>query len=192
MTNHETNEDRLKGLTNASPEAGGPLPWETNTPVPPPATQIAASHVAAAPVFTTSAPITDATVSPTRSGSGFTGFPTAVRLAFRNYANFQGRASRSMYWWWWPFVWGAVFVGVIVDGVIQIDNPQPTPIVTVVVLLGLFLPGLSLAIRRLHDMNMRGWWWLLNFAPFGGLALLIIFCQRGTTGDNRFGPDPLS
>lgn len=52
-----------------------------------------------------------------------------------------------------------------------------------------------IAIRRLHDCNLRGWWWLLILIPvvgvivgfLGGIALLI---TPGTKGRNRFGAQP--
>ena len=40
---------------------------------------------------------------------------------------------------------------------------------------------------------MSAWWLLLGLIPvLGSLALLVIFCLRGTDGPNRFGPDPLA
>ena len=58
--------------------------------------------------------------------------------------------------------------------------------------LALFLPGLAVSIRRLHDRDKSGWWVLLAFIPLiGAIILLIWFIMRGTQGPNRFGPDPL-
>ena len=54
----------------------------------------------------------------------------------------------------------------------------------------------SVNARRLHDRNNRGWWLLLVFVPLLGWIvglLLLIECGflKGTSGTNRFGPDPL-
>ena len=65
--------------------------------------------------------------------------------------------------------------------------------------LGILIPTIAVAVRRLHDRNMSGWWYLgfiaLSFIPVVGflasIAMLVIFCLKGTDGDNRFGPDPL-
>jgi uncharacterized membrane protein YhaH (DUF805 family) len=47
-------------------------------------------------------------------------------------------------------------------------------------------------VRRLHDLDRTGWWYLLILIPvLGALVLLFFFVQRGTVGGNRFGPDPL-
>ncbi len=58
--------------------------------------------------------------------------------------------------------------------------------------LATFLPSLAMGVRRLHDTDRSGWWWLLSFIPLIGIIVLIVFwCSEGTRGPNRFGPDPL-
>lgn len=65
--------------------------------------------------------------------------------------------------------------------------------------LAMLLPQLSLTVRRFHDRNISGWWYLAlfiaNLIPYlnvvAGLAILVITVLRGTEGPNRFGPDPL-
>ena len=58
--------------------------------------------------------------------------------------------------------------------------------------LALFLPGLAVSIRRLHDLGRSGWYFLLILIPLiGTIILLIWFCMRGTVGPNQYGPDPL-
>ena len=74
------------------------------------------------------------------------------------------------------------------------DNPTTgiVALVFVVFLFGMILPGLAVSVRRLHDLNQSGWFYLLVLIPgLGALGLAIWFCFRGTQGDNRFGPDPL-
>jgi uncharacterized membrane protein YhaH (DUF805 family) len=58
--------------------------------------------------------------------------------------------------------------------------------------LALFLPGLAVSVRRLHDLDRTGWWLLIILTGIGLILLLIWFCLRGTTGPNRYGPDPLA
>jgi uncharacterized membrane protein YhaH (DUF805 family) len=54
------------------------------------------------------------------------------------------------------------------------------------------LPSLAMGVRRLHDTDRSGWWWLLSFIPLIGIIVLIVFwCSEGTRGPNRFGLDPL-
>ena len=47
-------------------------------------------------------------------------------------------------------------------------------------------------IRRLHDIDLTGYFVLLNFIPFVNLGLLLyVLFKKGTEGDNAYGPDPL-
>lgn len=46
-------------------------------------------------------------------------------------------------------------------------------------------------IKRLHDIDMSGWWFLLTLIPYvGSLFGLIIMFIDGSKGPNRFGEDP--
>ena len=55
----------------------------------------------------------------------------------------------------------------------------------------IFIPNLAVTIRRFHDQDKSGWFYLLAFIPFvGGLILLVFMFLEGTRGPNRFGPDP--
>ena len=64
--------------------------------------------------------------------------------------------------------------------------------ISMVVSLALLLPCLAVSVRRLHDRDKSGWWYLLGLIPvIGPVVLLVWYVQAGTPGDNRFGPDPL-
>ncbi len=64
------------------------------------------------------------------------------------------------------------------------------PCVWVFMLLNL-LPNLALSVRRLHDSDRSGAWFLINFVPFvGPFILLFLLIQPATDKDNRFGPAP--
>lgn len=68
----------------------------------------------------------------------------------------------------------------------------------VIFLLGSLVPTVAVTVRRLHDRDLSGWWYLgallLGQVPFIGalisLAFLVIMCLDGTRGPNRFGEDP--
>jgi uncharacterized membrane protein YhaH (DUF805 family) len=117
-------------------------------------------------------------------------FIGAIQSGFRNYVGFSGRAARSEFWYW--FLFGVVIsvVVALIDSVIAPDSDYG--ILAVLVALVLFLPGLAVTVRRLHDLDRSGWFILLYFVPvIGFVVLLVWFCRRGTIGPNRFGPDPL-
>lgn len=115
------------------------------------------------------------------------GFGDAVKFGFSNYVNFSDRACRSEYWYWVLFAIIGAIVTYIIDHVIGL------PVTNTIFTLATFLPGLSVGIRRLHDLDRSGWWILLFLIPLVGAIILIIwFCSKGTDGPNRFGADRLA
>ena len=125
-------------------------------------------------------------------------FPQAITSGFRNYVNFATRAARSEFWFWVLFSFilssAATYLDLAVFADFDIDtllDVSLTPFSTVVS-LGLFLPSLAVSIRRLHDIDRTGWWMLIIFTIIGVLLLLAWDCIKGTTGSNRYGPDPLA
>ena len=64
-------------------------------------------------------------------------------------------------------------------------------IATLLVQIFIIIASTCLVIRRLHDVDKSGWWYLIIFTIIGMIPLLIWYCSKGTDGDNRFGKDPL-
>ena len=118
--------------------------------------------------------------------SGDVIFLRAISSGFSNYANFNGRASRSAYWYWTLF---AFIVGILTQ---VIDLFIGYPVTYYLATLGLLLPGVAVSVRRLHDIDRTGWWLLLSATIVGIPVLLWWFCVKGTDGPNRYGPDPLA
>ncbi len=55
-----------------------------------------------------------------------------------------------------------------------------------------FIAGTLLGIRRCHDINKSGWFFLLTYIPVVGvLAGLYIWFTPGTKSANQYGEDPL-
>ena len=55
----------------------------------------------------------------------------------------------------------------------------------------IIIASTCLVIRRLHDVDKSGWWYLIIFTVIGIIPLFIWYCSKGTGGDNRYGKDPL-
>lgn len=53
----------------------------------------------------------------------------------------------------------------------------------------MILPSLAVTVRRLHDTGRSGWWYLINFVPFGGIWLFILLCQRSEVTANIYDTD---
>ncbi|GEL08956.1 DUF805 domain-containing protein [Salisediminibacterium halotolerans] len=105
--------------------------------------------------------------------------------AFKNFANVQGRAHRKEYW---SFFLINVLITVFLAGIetrYGIDN-----ILTTVYGLLIFIPMISVSVRRIHDLGRSGWWVVLLFVPFLYLFLMAYFAFDGESGPNAYGPDP--
>ena len=126
-------------------------------------------------------------------------FVEAVKSAYVNYVNFSGRAQRSAYWWWALFNFAVFIILAVAEGGGSFSHADGSVQFAVVggVFSGIWalvnlIPGLSVGVRRMHDIDRSGWWLLIGLIPLiGAIVLLVWFCSRGTTGSNRFGPDPL-
>jgi uncharacterized membrane protein YhaH (DUF805 family) len=117
-------------------------------------------------------------------------FFEAISSGFRNYVGFSGRASRSEFWYWILFTVLVSIVTSIID--LEVLSSSSISPFSSIWSLVTFLPSLAMGVRRLHDTDRSGWWWLLSFIPLIGIIVLIVFwCSEGTRGPNRFGPDPL-
>lgn len=143
-------------------------------------------------------------------------FSESVRTCLREkYATFSGRASRSEYWWFAlfyvlvAFVLGTLFI--LFAGGMSMMGPGGNAsagmgifgiiisIVAAVFFLGMLLPTIALSVRRYHDINLSGWWYLAVFlvslvpvlSLVGTVAFFVVGLIKGTDGPNKFGPDPL-
>jgi len=120
-------------------------------------------------------------------------FGTSLQTCItKKYATFEGRASRSEFWYFSLFCCLLFFMIFLLYFSAVLPLPL-TRLINLVVILGLFLPGLGVSVRRLHDIDRGGWWVLLNWLPpiVGAIILLCWFAQKGSAGPNRFGQDPL-
>ncbi len=122
--------------------------------------------------------------------------PTAVRTVLGKYAVFSGRATRSEFWYWVLAIFLVSIVLSLIDGAFiapgmgyEPYSPEAGSPLQMLFSLATLLPSLGVTVRRLHDTDRSGWWILLGLIPIiGSLILLWWYIQRGTEGDNRFGP----
>lgn len=131
----------------------------------------------------------------------------AIVLFFKNYVNFSGRSTRSEYWW--PILlnyiiavslnialW-MILVAAAASGSMDQFAPE-LPAGALVLLfvimiynLAVFIPILSVTIRRFHDIGKSGWWIFISLVPcIGGILSLIFMCTDSQPGANQWGPNP--
>ena len=109
----------------------------------------------------------------------------AIKICFQKFFIFTNRASRSEYWWFILFY--TIFASI----------PTFVPNENVVVFgyimsLLLFIPGIAVTVRRLHDINKSGWFIFISLIPIlGSIIVLVMTIEKGTLGKNRFGEYPL-
>ncbi len=96
----------------------------------------------------------------------------------KHYADFEGRVGRQEYW---MFVLFCVLIQIAFD-VIGLD------MIGLLVSLGLLVPSIALAARRLHDTGRSGWWQLLGLIPIIGWIILIVWLATKTdVAANEYG-----
>jgi uncharacterized membrane protein YhaH (DUF805 family) len=99
------------------------------------------------------------------------------------YFTFQGRKNRAQFWRFNGFLVLSVFgLSLFAGGHEYLIGLYA---------LAMIWPSLSNVVRRLHDFNRSGWWWLLCCIPtVGGIFGLLIGLIKGTDGINDYGPEP--
>lgn len=107
-------------------------------------------------------------------------FKTAVVTCLTKFVDFGGRASRPEFWWFILFQ----FLVIIVLSMIF-------PLLGSIASLALLLPGLSAAIRRLHDIGKSGWWCLISLVPLIGWLIAIYWAVQPSQAEaNDWGAAP--
>lgn len=137
-------------------------------------------------------------------------------LPFRRTFDFTGRSRRREYWLF-------ALLTVIVSGVLAaiafgtgntlerlaLADPDD-PLAMYPIMFGgvgilmpiwwliILIPTIAVTVRRLHDRNLSGWWYLgfvlLSLLPVVGflasIAFIVVMALPGTPGPNRYGPSP--
>lgn len=137
-------------------------------------------------------------------------------LPLKRYAEFSGRSRRMEYWAFTLMNVVVAFVliammfgaGASMGAFNQLESADPSAVIALFMggfglvfglwWLAILIPSIAVVVRRLHDRDMSGWWYLgmvvASLIPFVGfiasIAFLVILLLPGTPGPNRFGPDP--
>ncbi|MBY4894894.1 DUF805 domain-containing protein [Rhodobacteraceae bacterium N5(2021)] len=119
-------------------------------------------------------------------------FSEAIRTNIVECLNFQGRAPRSAYWWYILFISLGSIVTFILDFMIfwpPLEEMGPfliegfgsisdfyiniMPITTFWYLLN-YLPMLAVGVRRMHDCDRPGWWFIATVV-FVTIMSIVVF-----------------
>lgn len=134
----------------------------------------------------------------------FTAWISMWKRAF----DFKGRSRRKEYWlaaianalFYFLAVSIIFILGIMITGATNSGgNALPYIVLafSTIYILAALIPGLSLAVRRLHDTNQSGKFLfvaLLGIIPIVGwianIILLVNFCTEGDLRPNKYGPSP--
>jgi len=119
------------------------------------------------------------------------------KVMLNNYSNFSGRARRAEFWYF-HLTYFIILVPLYALIILGIANDIGTLstlgiFISGLVVMGTFLPGLALTVRRLHDINKSGWYYFICLIPLiGSIILLVWFFTEGDRFTNNYGADPKS
>ena len=111
---------------------------------------------------------------------------------WKQYADFSGRARRKEYWIFSLINYIIIFFLYILQ-IVLIESTLWLifPIIFFLYAVAVFLPGLAVNIRRLHDIGKSGWWYLIYLIPIiGAIWLTVLMCLDSEPGENQWGENP--
>ncbi len=113
-------------------------------------------------------------------------------VVLKNYAGFSGRARRKEYWMFALFNIIFLIVASIIDNVFGTTiEGLPYGLFYFIYALAVLIPGLAVAVRRLHDIGKSGWMILISLIPIiGGIWLLVLLVTDSNPGENEYGANP--
>jgi len=107
--------------------------------------------------------------------------------SLKKYAVFSGRASRAEFWKFMLFTVLILPLGIALVGSILSIPEDWLVALTYAFFVAVFLPGLAVTVRRLHDAGRAGAWLFAGLLPVIGEVLLLVFLlQRSTSDSNDF------
>lgn len=121
-------------------------------------------------------------------------FVESVNTCFKEkYADFNGRASRSEYWWFALLYFLVLMAVMVLTGGMMDESGGFSTIGLIAFLLVVavfFVPSLAVSVRRLHDIDKSGWWYLISLVPYVGGLILLVLMVLPPKEPNRFGDAP--
>ncbi len=118
-------------------------------------------------------------------------------MPLKRYADFSGRSRRMEFWMWQLakflvsiVIWVVFFA--LAGGAILTAGNDPSAVVAaggivilfsfviLILALAIIVPDIAVAVRRLHDTNRSGWWFLAPIVPY--IVFWITFGAAATSG----------
>ncbi len=104
-----------------------------------------------------------------------------LKVLKEHYADFNGRARRKEYWMFFLF---NILISYGIQILAAVTGVSMLATVAMIYSLAVLVPGIAVAVRRMHDID-KEWWYIL--IPFYNIYLL---CQDSVPGRNEYGENP--
>lgn len=113
--------------------------------------------------------------------------------AMLRYFEFSGRSARREYWWYSLGMVVAFVAAIFID--VRLGYGREGRVIGPALVFAFVIhivPGITLAVRRLHDAGKSGWWYWVGLIPIiGGLWLFYLTAIKGPEyAAQDYGPDP--
>tara|TARA_Y100000385_G_scaffold275460_1_gene319874 strand:+ start:1548 stop:1931 length:384 start_codon:yes stop_codon:yes gene_type:complete len=111
--------------------------------------------------------------------------------ALKQYVNFKTRSTIREFWLFnfLSLLIGLIFI--IIDKSVYFKFAGNIGTLTTLYSIFIFIPSLSISVRRLHDVGKSGWTILFIIVPIIGIIwLLALFCRDTMPEKNKWGENP--
>ncbi len=140
------------------------------------------------------------------------GFIESVKTCFTKYTDFSGRASRSEFWYFTLFILiyfivigflSGIILGIQYPGMSDQEIDYFYDSFTILFVLPILLPSLTVTARRFHDFGHSGWIQIgfyflmsileiMNTAESWGLYFIVlisfyVYASQKPVGENKYG-----
>ena len=110
----------------------------------------------------------------------------SISTCFNKCFVLKGRASKSEFWWF-QLLWTASFLVMYI-----FEGSEQVQYFFIGIIVIIFIPLLTVGVRRLHDTGKSGFYYFWSLVPFiGSLIVLAFMLGDGTKGRNQYGDNPL-
>jgi len=104
----------------------------------------------------------------------------------KQFSDFETRARRKEYWMFVLFNMIFAFLAISIDNLAGTNG-----LFYLLYGLAVFVPGLAVGVRRLHDVGKSGWMLFIALIPIiGSIWLIVLMATDSNVGENEYGQNP--
>ena len=103
----------------------------------------------------------------------------------KSYFIFKGKSTRAEFWYFTLFYMILLFLPIIIASYFRLDK-EIAGTITIIIFLIHLIPATAVGVRRLHDMNMNGWWYLIVFIPYIGPFIFLMMALGNSKEDSEY------